>query len=71
MNQVKSNEETKRHYPHDVDIQYQKNEQVSQENEIRSNNAPSKENKALQFQDTRLDIDKNLVQLANNDVKIK
>jgi stress response protein YsnF len=54
----KSNEEIKRHYPHDVDIQYQKNE-------------PSKENKALQFQDTRLDIDKNQVQLANNDVEDK
>ena len=67
----KSNEEIKRHYPHDVDIQYQKNEQVSQENEIRSNNEPSKENKALQFQDTRLDIDKNQVQLANNDVEDK
>lgn len=67
----KSNEEIKRHYPQDVDIQYQKNEQVSQENEIRSNNEPSKENKALQFQDTRLDIDKNQVQLDNNDVEDK
>ena len=32
---------------------------------------PSKENKALQVQDTRLDIDKNQVQLANNDVEDK